>query len=286
MTRQKLLARLDGTLADPGTPFVLADDLGVVRGDGVFESILGVDGVPRDLDAHLDRLAASARLIELPAPDLGAYRRAAEAIVEGWDWAAAPEAMIRLVQTRGPEGGEGNGWALAVPLDEASRTQRRDGVRVVLLDRGFDGAGVASLPWLLPGAKTLSYGINMAAKRYAVANGADDAIFTTPSGTLLEGPTSSVVLDLDGRLVTPPLDGILDSITVQHLRRDGPAAGMPLHTGELTRDDLARARGGWLLSSGRILARITAVDGAAFAASPLDARLRALLDVPGGEPAS
>lgn len=280
MAHPKLLARLDGTLVDPATPIVLADDLGVVRGDGVFESILAVDGTPRDLDAHIDRLAASAALVQLPAPDASGYHRAVAAIVAGWDWTTEPEAVIRLVQTRGPEGGAGNGWALAVPLDDASRRQRRDGVRVLVLDRGFEGTEVAPLPWLLPGAKTLSYGVNMAAKRYATANGADDAIFVTPSGTLLEGPTSGVVLDLDGELVTPPLDGILDSITVQHLRREGPAAGLPLHTRDLTRDDLARARGAWLLSSGRILARVTSVDGEPTPTSPLDGRLRGLLAVP------
>ena len=79
------------------------------------------------------------------------------------------------------------------PLDAASRRQRSEGVRVLLLDRGFEGGEIADLPWLLPGAKSLSYGINMAAKRYAVANGADDVIFRAPSGKLLEGPTSSVV---------------------------------------------------------------------------------------------
>src|SRR5690606_36351132 len=112
----------------------------------------------------------------------------------------------------------------------------------------------------LPGAKTLSYGVNMAATRYAKANGADDAIFVTPSGRVLEGPTSGVVVDLDGELVTPPTDGILDSITVRRLRRVAPQLGLELHTREVSRDELLGARGAWMLSSGRIFARVVSID--------------------------
>ena len=278
-----LIALLDGTLVDPAQPIVRADDQGVVRGDGVFDALLAVRGRARDLDPHLERLAQSARMLDLPAPDEAGYRRAVDAVLAAWDWAAHPEAVLRMILTRGPEGtaGEPNGWVMAAPLDAASRRQRSEGVRVLLLDRGFEGGEIADLPWLLPGAKSLSYGINMAAKRYAVANGADDVIFRAPSGKLLEGPTSSLVLDLDGVLATPPLDGILRSITIEELVNGAPAAGLEVRIQELHRDDLGRCRGAWLLSSGRILARVTHVDGQELPSSPLDVRLSRLLGVPG-----
>lgn len=282
VTRPRILALLDGTLVDPDRPIVLADDLGVVRGDGVFETLHAQRDGARDTDQHLDRLAASASILDLPAPDARGYRRAIAAVIGAWDWAREPEAMLRLVQTRGREGAHHpNGWALGFPIDAAIPRQRRDGVRVLLLDRGFEGAGIAPLPWLLPGAKTLSYGVNMAAKRYAVAHGADDAIFVTPSGAVLEGPTSAVVVDIDGELVTPPIEGILDSITVGHLRREGPSAGLELHTHAVTRDELLGARGAWLLSSSRIMARVVRIDGEPYPTSPLDTRLAEVLAVPG-----
>lgn len=277
-----LVSLLDGTLVDPARPLVRADDQGVVRGDGVFDAMLAANGVARDLEAHLARLADSARLLELPEPDAVGYRRAVEALLGAWDWAAEPEAVLRMIQTRGPEGtaDQPNGWVMAAPLDEASKRQRADGVRVMVLDRGFEGEGVAPLPWLLPGAKSLSYGINMAAKRYAGTHGADDVIFRSPSGTLLEGPTSSVLLDLDGVLVTPPLDGILRSITVSVLLDLAPDAGFDVAVAPLRVEDLDRCLGGWLLSSGRILARITHVDGRPMPTSSLNADLAALLEVP------
>lgn len=277
----KMVALLDGTLLDPAQPIVRADDQGVVRGDGVFDALLAVEGDARDLDPHLDRLAVSARLLDLPLPDEAGFRTAVAAILAAWDWAADPEAVLRLIHTRGAEGiEEPNGWVLAAPLDANSRRQRTEGVRVLLLDRGFDGTQIAQLPWLLPGAKSLSYGINMAAKRYAVNHGADDVIFTTPADVLLEGPTSSVVLDLAGELVTPPLEGILRSITILDLEAAAAKEGLVMRTAELTRADFERCRGAWLLSSGRILARITHVDGTPLPTSGLDATLKRILEVP------
>lgn len=76
-----LLALLDGSLADLERPLVRADDLGIVRGDGVFDAAIVVRGVPRDLDRHLRRLADSARMLDLPAPDLDGYRRAVDALI-------------------------------------------------------------------------------------------------------------------------------------------------------------------------------------------------------------
>lgn len=275
-----LLALLDGTLADIASPLVRADDLGVVRGDGVFDATLVRRGAVRDREEHLDRLERSAAILQLPAPDRAGYGRAMDALVAAWDFDAAPEALIRLVLTRGPEGGgEPTAFAMMLPLSTAAIAERDRGVSITLLGRGHDGDEVAAMPWLLPGAKSLSYSINMAAKRHAVAHGFDDVVFVAPSGQLLEGPTSTLVVDRGGRLATPPQDGILASITLDHLLRDAPAAGLEVAFEPMEPADLRAADGAWLLSSGRLLAAITAVDGEPMPRSPLDAALRRVLDV-------
>ena len=56
-------------------PLLYADDLAALRGDGVFETLLVRDGAACLLDAHLQRLARSAELMDLPAPDLSRWRR-------------------------------------------------------------------------------------------------------------------------------------------------------------------------------------------------------------------
>ena len=67
-----VVVTLDGQLQDPRTPLLHADDLAAVRGDGIFESLLVRDGRPCLLEAHLGRLTQSARLMDLPEPDLAA----------------------------------------------------------------------------------------------------------------------------------------------------------------------------------------------------------------------
>lgn len=275
-----LLALLDGSIVDVTHPIVRADDLGVVRGDGVFDATLVRRGTVRDRAAHLDRLERSAEILQLPAPDRAGYERAIDALVAAWDFTAQPEALIRLVLTRGPEGGgDATAFALMAPLAASAIAERERGVSVTLLGRGHDGDEVAAMPWLLPGAKSLSYSINMAAKRHASQHGFDDVVFVSPAGRLLEGPTSTLVIDRGGLLETPTQDGILASLTLDHLMRDAPAAGLDVRFAALEPDDLLASDGAWLLSSGRLLARITSVDGTALPTSPLDARLRQLLDV-------
>ena len=59
----------------------------------------------------------------------------------------------------------------------------------------------------------------MAALRYAHAAGADDVVFVSADGQLLEAPTATVVWLSDGVLCTPPAAplGILDGVTVRRL---------------------------------------------------------------------
>ena len=277
----QLIALLDGTLVDPNVPLVRADDLGVVRGDGVFDVAFCRDGKVPNLDAHLDRLEASARILNLPKPDRDGYTRAVTALTEAWDWQTRPEAIVRLVETRGSEfGGPPTCWAMMMPLPAAIYRDRHEGVRVLVLDRGFEAEETVDLPWLLPGAKSLSYGINMAAQRWALDHGADDALFVTPSGRLLEGPTSTLVVDLDGKLQTPQQDGILASTTLRRLMDAGASEGLTVTFADLDRSVLDRADGAWLISSGRLLAPIVSVDGTPMPRSPRHEQLSRLLQVP------
>jgi len=276
-----MVALLDGTLLGSETPLLRPDDLGVLRGEGVFETTLVVDGVPRDLDDHLARLAVSAEMtgMVLPAPDF--WRKAVDALIGGW--VGDRQMVTRLVASRGPESAiEPVCYVLGAALSPVSIRQRTEGVRVLLLDRGFTAQAARAAPWLLAGAKTLSYGVNMAALRYAATNNADDVIFVGSDGAVLEAPTASVVLARDRTLITPPLDGILDGITVRRLFRAARDAGWSTRSAVLTGEELLAADGVWLASSARLLAPVVSIDAVALPSSGLTAELAALLDMPAG----
>lgn len=274
-----LVALLDGTLQDPETPLLRPDDLGVLRGEGVFETTLVVDGEPRDLDDHLARLAVSAGMTGLVVPAPESWLRGVDALLSAW--AGDRQMVMRLVASRGPESaGTPVCYVLGARLSPVSIRQRTAGVRVLLLDRGFTAQTAEAAPWLLAGAKTLSYGVNMAALRYAAANGADDAIFVGTDGAVLEAPTASVVVAAGRVLRTPSPEGILDGITVRRLFRAAQAAGWKTETAQLTAEDLHGADGVWLASSARLLAPVIAVDGVGLVDHGLTPEVAALLDIP------
>jgi 4-amino-4-deoxychorismate lyase len=115
---------------------------------------------------------------------------------------------------------------------------------------------------LLAGAKTLSYAVNRAAFREAARRGADDALFVSSDGFLLEGAVSNLVLRAGNRLVTPRTDlGILEGTTQHDIFTWAEREGYDTAYELLTPDDLAAADAAWLVSSVRHAAPIRSVDG-------------------------
>jgi 4-amino-4-deoxychorismate lyase len=258
----RVLALLDGTLADPDSPQIRVDDLGLMRGDGVFETILVVDGKPRELTPHLDRLDRSAAMLDMLPPPRAEFERAVELVIG--NWAGGREFALKLVYTRGVEGGDGTptGFALGMEIGAKVLTQRAEGLSAVTLDRGIDADLADRAPWLLLGAKSLSYAINMAAIREAERRGAAEVIFTTSDGSVLEGPTSTVILVRGKTLVTPPSKlGILPGTTQYALFRAAERAGWTVLVEPIQAGELYDAEGVFLASSVRKITRVTTLDG-------------------------
>jgi 4-amino-4-deoxychorismate lyase len=258
----RVLALLDGTLADPDSPQIRVDDLGLMRGDGVFETILVVDGKPRELTPHLDRLDRSAAMLDMLPPPRAEFERAVELVIG--NWAGGREFALKLVYTRGVEGGDGTptGFALGMEIGAKVLAQRAEGLSAVTLDRGIDADLADRAPWLLLGAKSLSYAINMAAIREAERRGAAEVIFTTSDGSVLEGPTSTVILVRGRTLVTPPSKlGILPGTTQYALFRAAERAGWTVLVEPIQTGELYDAEGVFLASSVRKITRVTTLDG-------------------------
>ncbi|BDZ46024.1 aminodeoxychorismate lyase [Naasia aerilata] len=247
-------------LVDPADPHVRVLDLGVTRGDGVFETISVGSGHPQALEAHLRRFARSAAALELPAPDEQAWNAAVRAAAAAID--PVPEAYVKTILTRGVEGdGRPTGWAYAAPAEDFTAA-RRDGIRVVLLDRGYRHDVAQTSPWLLQGAKSLSYAVNRAVVREAKRRGADDVVFVSSDGYLLEGSTSNLLLRVGDTLITPGTNlGILPGTTQGDLFAFAAERGLGTDYALLHADDLMAADAAWLVSSVRHAAPIREVDG-------------------------
>jgi 4-amino-4-deoxychorismate lyase len=110
----------------------------------------------------------------------------------------------------------------------------------------------------------------MAALRYAHAAGAEDVVFVSADGQLLEAPTAAVVWLSGGVLRTPPPAplGILDSVTTRRLFAAAADHGFGTEVQRGTVEDLHAADGVWLVSSVRLAAAVTALDGKALPVDP------------------
>ena len=249
---------LDGLRrVDASTPVLRADDLGVLRGESVFETLRIAAGRPVFLDAHLHRLAASAERLDIPLPP--GWEELAQAACEG-----QVDGALRLVCTKGPPP---LGFAVVTDVPAETLHAREHGVRVITLTLGVTAQQRTEAPWLLGGVKSTSYAVNMATLRQAHDEGADDAIWLSSDGEVLEAPTASVAIVRHGILVTPPTSvGILAGTTVQgvlDLAR-GPALVRRISAAELREADEVM-----LLSSVRGIAPVTALDGRELGIGPV-----------------
>ena len=252
---------------DSAAPALRVGELSTQRGDGIFETLSVVNGHPQEVEPHISRLVNSAQICELPVPNPAQWRAAIAHAVDRLP--RDGELALKFVLSRGVESGPApTAWLHATRAPDY-RAVRDQGVRVITLDRGYPRGVAEVAPWLLMGAKTLSYAINMAALREAKRRGADDTIFVTHDGYVMEGPTSSVVIRSGGRYVTPaPSGAILHGTTQQSLFEYLEAAGESVEYRDIPVDELRAADAAWLVSSVRLAVAVTELDGAPF---PVDA---------------
>ena len=241
---QRLVAVLGVGVVDPSEAVIRADDPGVTRGDGCFEGIRvrtdahGSSAVDK-LDRHLARMTRSAAALGI-AFDAAQWQALVEQACAAWT--DPGEAAMKLVLTRGPAAtGVPSGFLTIVPLAPEYPRQRRDGLSVITLTAACRATRSRGAPWLLGGVKTLSYAVNMAAQREAERRGADDVIFVSTDGFVLEAPTGSVVWAVGRTLCTTPTGatGILGGTTQQLLFDAAGEAGFETRSELVTPDDCA-----------------------------------------------
>jgi 4-amino-4-deoxychorismate lyase len=257
-------------VVDPAEPVLRADDEALLRGRGAFETIRVYAGVPFRLPEHLERLARSAERIGLPAVNVMQLRELASQAIEA---AGEPEAVLRLVSTPGNGEGDPTALALVSELPAHHDALRERGQRLISL-RGIR----ADEPWLLPGVKSTSYAVNMAAEAEARRRGADDAIFVDADGIVLEGPTTNVWWRRERTLYTPSLElGILAGVTRAAVIELAAGAGYEVAEGAYALEELAAADEAFTSSSVREVMPAAELDGSPLGRGPAADELQSAL---------
>ena len=252
-------------VVDPEEPVLRADDEALLRGRAAFETIRVYGGTPFKLAEHLDRLAASAERIGLPAVNrLELDELARQAL----DAAGAPDSVLRLIWTPTPAA-----LALVSELGDHYDDLRARGQALISL-RGIR----AEEPWMLPGVKSTSYAVNMAAEAEARRRGADDAVFVDAAGIVLEGPTTNIWWRRERTLFTPSLDlGILAGVTRATVIELAGDAGYDVEEGAYPLSELQTAEEAFTSSSVREVMPVTALDDGPIARGTAADELQAAL---------
>jgi branched-subunit amino acid aminotransferase/4-amino-4-deoxychorismate lyase len=245
-------------------------DRGLLLGDGLFETLLAVDGEVRHVEAHLDRMAAGCVTLGLPALD----RETARALVlaaPGEAGLGAGRAAVRLTLTAG-SGGRGldRPDAPAPVLLAAAAPAPPEGAparAVVATVRRNEGSPASRL-------KTLAYLDNVLARAEARAGGADEALMLNNRGELACASAGNLFwLDGEG-LATPALDcGVLAGLARGRVLAAARAMGIEAREVRAGVEALSNAAAVFLTNSLTGVRPLVALDGRAMGQ---DARMAAL----------
>jgi branched-chain amino acid aminotransferase len=237
-----LVLLLNDRLVPAARATISALDRGFVYGDGLFETVRTYAGEPFGLGQHLSRLARSARVFRIPFEPAASYwlprvRRCLRA-----NDLLVTDAAVRLTVSRGagpfgiipPAELRSTTMMLATPIDPRLPRAQARGVTICFFPFRLVTA-------TLPSHKTLHYLPAVLGKMIARRRGAWEAVYLGANDTVLEGTTSNVFAVERGRLITPPLNGILPGVTRHVLTTLAKRAGVPLIERRLTRRQLLAA---------------------------------------------
>jgi D-alanine transaminase len=234
-------------------------DRGFIFGDGVYEVIPVYGRRLFRLKEHLARLEHSLRSIRLANPlDAAAWKALIETVVarNPWDDQSVYVQVTRGVAPRSQEFPKTptapTVFVMSNPLKMPTPEQRANGVAVVTRE---------DYRWERCDIKSVSLLANCLLRQEAEDAGAVETILVR-DGNVKEASTCNVLLVKDGVILNPPKDHlILHGITYDLALELARAAGLPVQTREVKREELFTADEVWISSSAREVLPVTTVDG-------------------------
>lgn len=277
MAAREPYVHLDGRLVPAAKARISALDRGLLYGDGLFETLRTYRGVPFALDEHLARLNNSSHLLGIVLPRID-WRARIAALLERNGMAKA-DSRVRITVTRGvgplgllpPAEARPTILILAEEIGPRVRRDQRTGVKAILLPFGREG--------FLAEHKTLDYLPGVLGRTLAARHQAYEGLYVTGTGRVTEGTTSNLFVVRGGRLVTPPIRGILPGVTRAHVIELAEAAGIPVAHQTLTLRSLATVEEAFLTSSSVEVLPLIGIDDHAVAGGhvgPITRRLQRL----------
>ena len=223
---------------------------------------------PWQLDAHLDRLRNSCRLMGLDERCADEVPWILEDVVAANG--IAEDCYARIAASAGNPGGIGDPAQTVLTVSVARSGRKRwlatgEGADLTVSDRRRPGTEVFP-----SAAKNISaYAGPRLAKAAAAAAGFDDCLLLTDAGLVSEAPTATVFLVEGGRLVTPRLaDAVLPGITRAWVLATARALGLEARAEAVEPGRLAAADEVFLCGTGAEFVPTRSVDRTELAGWP------------------
>jgi branched-subunit amino acid aminotransferase/4-amino-4-deoxychorismate lyase len=261
---------VDGRFSAPGEAVVSVLDAGFLLGDGIFESLRALHGVPYLLDRHLTRLYAAAEALELA--EMPAVHVLEGQVHETLHRSALADAYVRITVTRGV-GGVGltappSGPTVVVAaLPAPTRVPAERGIDVALLERRRQER-VAT--------KSTSWQHAVLDRRRAERLGAEEGIYVSDDARVLEGVSSNVFAVEGERLLTPAVRECFPGITRGRILELAHGAGVEVRETAIELARLMRAEEVFVTNAVQGLRRVRAVSGTAVGRGAAPASFDAL----------
>lgn len=254
---------LNGEWLDVQNAKISILDQGVLRGDGLFETLRAYEGKLPFIKGHLERFYGGAKLALINMPL--SQDKLSAVLHELIQRNHLTNARLRLVVTRGTADSmdpaespkQPTIFAIAEPLPGFLTPEfYAQGVKVVTVQMAIHNR-------LFPhSVKSTSYFHNMMAKRHAKNQGAFEAILVDESGHCSEGSTSNLWWARNGKVFTTPLSsGALPGVTRAFLQPILAKHQLAVHEENLSVADLYDVDEAWISGSVTGIVGITHVDG-------------------------
>ena len=231
---------IDGRFHPKSEARVSVFDHGFLYGDGIFEGIRAYGGRIFRLEAHLDRLYASAKALLLQIP-LDPHEMG-EVVRESCRRNGLQDAYIRLIVSRGP----GDLGLDPRNCPQATVVCIADAIALYPREMYEQGMAVVTVPTrrsgvdqLNPRIKSLNYLNNILGKIEAAQAGVAEAVMLNGQGQVVECTGDNIFVVRGRALLTPPSwVGILGGITRGVVMDIGRQMGLAVQEEVLTRFDL------------------------------------------------
>lgn len=271
-----MLVFLNGRLVPEADAVVSAFDRSFLYGDGLFETLRVMNGVPLRWDAHWLRLGNGAAVLQIKLPFASDFLRTQARELSRQN--QLPEAIIRVTLSRGvgqrgysPRGADTPALVMSLhsapPLGPAAPQWKLHTASLRV------PAGDA-----LTACKSANKLLHVLARAEAEAAGADDALLLNALGEITETASANLFWVEGGELRTPSLAaGALPGVTRANVLAWAHTHVVPVHETTVRPERLRYAEGCFLTLSSLGVVEVVALDGQAIPVSPLTHRIRAAL---------